>query len=136
MAYINISMIELVSLLETNGTYNRDRIKSIKIVNQNQIEVLVSIGQFFPDIKIGFVYNYFDNGKLYLNVLSNGGIKMLMGLLNELGNNQKNFINIDKTRVSIDINGILATKLKDIKIKDMNIVGEQIYITMNIKRRL
>lgn len=132
MAYINISMIELVSLLETNGTYNRDRIKSIKIVNQNQIEVLVSIGQFFPDIKIGFVYNYFDNGKLYLNVLSNGGIKMLMGLLNELGNNQKNFINIDKTRVSIDINGILATKLKDIKIKDMNIVGEQIYITMNI----
>ena len=132
MAYINISMIELVSLLETNGTYNRDRIKSIKIVNQNQIEVLVSIGQFFPDIKIGFVYNYFDNGKLYLNVLSNGGIKMLMGLLNELGNNQKNFINIDKTRVSIDINGILATKLKDIKIKDMNIVGEQIYITMSI----
>jgi hypothetical protein len=125
-------MIELVSLLETNGTYNRDRIKSIKIVNQNQIEVLVSIGQFFPDIKIGFVYNYFDNGKLYLNVISNGGIKMLMGLLNELGNNPKNFINIDKTRVSVDINGILATKLKGVKIKDMNIVGEQIYITMNI----
>lgn len=131
MAYVNVSMTEILSFVDKNLEYNRDRIKSIKIINENQIELMVSIGPIFPNIKIVASYNKFENGKIYCNIITNGGIKMLMGLANEMGGkNINDYIAFESNRVIFDVNKLLQSNLKDVSVKDLSISGEQIYVTI------
>jgi hypothetical protein len=135
MAYINITMNELVTLAEKNAEYDRDRIRRIKVINQNQLELTVNIGAFFPDIRVVLVYSRLEKGKMYFNVLSSGGVKMLMGLMAEMGKNNKNnnnFMSLEKNNVVIDINKMLSDNLNGVRVRDVSMTGEQIYITVSV----
>jgi hypothetical protein len=127
-------MKEFVSLIEKNANYNRERIRTIKTVNENQLEIYVEIAPFLPQAKATLVYNRFERGKMYFNILSSGGIKMLMGIFTEMGGTTNNeFIRFDKNNIVIEINKLLSDKFKGIHVKDMNLAGEQIYFTIDIK---
>lgn len=138
MAYINVTMNELVTLAEKNAEYDRDRIRRIKVINQNQLELTVNIGAFFPDIRVVLVYSRLEKGKMYFNVLSSGGVKMLMGLMAEMGKNNKNnknnnnFMSLEKNNVVIDINKMLSDNLNGVRVRDVSMTGEQIYITVSV----
>jgi hypothetical protein len=132
MAYINVTMNELVTLAEKNAEYDRDRIRKINVINQNQLELTVSIGAFFPDIKVVLVYSRLERGRMYFNVLSSGGVKMIMGLMAEMGKNKDSFMSLEKNNIVIDINKMLSDNLNGVRVKDVSMSGEQIYITVNV----
>lgn len=133
MAYITISMSEIMDFIDSNVEYNKDRIKGINVVNQNHLELLISVGPFFPTIKATIVFNRFEEDTIYLNVLTNGGVKMLMGLVNEMGNDtMKRYIKIEKGMVEFYVNKLLEENMKGVKIKAINISGEQIYVTIGL----
>jgi hypothetical protein len=134
MAYINISMSEAMHFIDKNLEYNRDRIKSIKLVNGNQAEITVSVGKFFPDMKVVVAFNSFKEEKLYFNIITKGGVKILMGLMNELGGKTLNdYIRLEKDIVQIEVNKVVSNNLKDVKIRDITMSGEQMYITIDFK---
>lgn len=129
MAYINISMTEVLAFVNNNIKYDKDRIEKVSIINENQLEMNIKIGPFFPSIRVVLSYNSFRDGKIYLNVITNGGIKMLMGLVNELGGGiTKKHITVDKNSVIVNINDMLNEKLKDVHLESISISGEQVYV--------
>ena len=133
MAYINITMQELVSLFKQNGNYNTERIKEISVISKTQLQLTVNIGQFFPNIYIGLIFNRFEKGKIIFNVMTTGGIKMIMGLINEMSRNiPNNCISIEGKNLVFDINKQLLISMKGVIIKDMNVAEDQIYITAHI----
>jgi hypothetical protein len=132
MAYVNISMDELITLVEKNGNFNRERIKSIKMVNGHQLEITVGVAVFLPDIKILLLYNRFQNGRMYFNIVSSGGAKMLMSLLSEMGNNS-GFLIFEKNSIAVDINKMISSNINGIHVKDVSMTREQIYLTLSIK---
>ena len=133
MAYINITMQELVSLFKQNGNYNTERIKEISVISKTQLQLTVNIGQFFPNINIGLIFNRFEKGKIIFNVMTTGGIKMIMGLINEMSRNiPNNCISIEGKNLVFDINKQLLISMKGVIIKDMNVAEDQIYITAHI----
>ncbi|OPJ57311.1 hypothetical protein [Clostridium oryzae] len=129
MAYINISMTEVLAFVNNNIKYDKDRIEKVSIINENQLEMNIKIGPFFPSIRVVLSYNSFRDGKIYLNVITNGGIKMLMGLVNEFGGGiTKKHITVDKNSVIVNINDMLNEKLKDVHLESISISGEQVYV--------
>lgn len=134
MAYINISVPEVMSFADKNLNYDRDRIKSIKLINENQVEIVVSIGRMFPNVKVVLAYSGFREGSMYFNIISNGGIKIVMGLLNEFGNKSFNeYLKLDKTSIEFAINKMLSENLNGVNIRDISIMREQIYVTVDFK---
>jgi hypothetical protein len=134
MAYINISMGEFARLIDKNVEYDRERIKSIDVMNENQVVLTVSIGPFFPDMKVALAFNRFEKGKAYFNVLSGGAIKMIIGLLNEINTaNDKNVIRVKDNNLVMDINEVICESLKGTRVKNMSVSGDQIYITLSIE---
>lgn len=134
MAYINISMTEAMNFVDKNIEYNRDRIKSIKLVNGNQAEIAVSVGRFFPDMKVVIAFNSYKDEKLYFNIITKGGIKILMGLMNEMGGKTVNeYIRLEKDMVQFDVNKFTTNNLKGVAVRDISMSGEQMYITIDFK---
>lgn len=133
MAYINISMEEFVSFIRKNAEYDRERIRDIRVINKNQVQLVISIGQFFPDMKLELGFNRYEKGKLYFNLLSSGASRILIGLMNEMNkNNPNNFFRISGQNVIIDVDEILSENLQGVVLKDMNVTGNQIYITIKV----
>lgn len=134
MAYINISVSEVLKFADKNLNYDKERIKSIKLINESQIEITVSIGKMFPNMKVTLSYNGFREGKLHFNILTNGGIRILMGLLNEFGSPKLNdYIKLEKAVVEFSISKLLSDNIQGIEIRDINMNGEQIYVTVDFK---
>ncbi|NLM34343.1 MAG: hypothetical protein GX206_02805 [Clostridiales bacterium] len=132
MAYINLSLTEVLGFIDKNLEYNRERIKNISLINESQIEITVSLGRIFPDMKVLVSYNSYINGKLYFNVITKGGIKVLMGLMNEMGGKKINeFIKLEGERVEIDIDKLISNNLKGIRVRDISFTGQQIYVTID-----
>ncbi|NLZ49166.1 MAG: hypothetical protein GX895_10370 [Clostridiales bacterium] len=135
MAYINLSITEVLGFMDNNLEYNRDRIKNISLINDSQIEITVSLGRFFPDMKVLVSYNSYINGKLYFNIITKGGIKVLLGLMNEMGGKKINeFIKLDNDRVEIDVDKLISNSLKGVKVRDINFTGQQIYVTVDFSK--
>jgi hypothetical protein len=133
MAYINISMEEFVSFIRKNADYDRERIRDIRVINKNQVQLIISIGQFFPEMKLELGFNRYEKGKLYFNMLSSGASKILVGLMNEMNkNNPDNLFRVSGQNIVIDIDDILTQNLQGVTLKDMNITGSQIYITIKV----
>lgn len=132
MAYINLSVTEALGFIDKNLEYNRDRIRNISLVNDSQIEITVSVGRFFPEMKVLVSYNSYINGKLYFNIVTKGGIKILMGLMNEMGGKKINeYIKLEGDKVEIDVDKLISGSLKGVKVRDINFTGEQIYVTVD-----
>ncbi|WP_163192401.1 hypothetical protein [Clostridium thermarum] len=132
MAYLNISLTEAIGFIDKNINYNRDRIKSIKLVNGSQTEITVSAGKFFPDMKVVVAFNGYRDGRIYFNIITKGGIKILMGLMNELGGKTLNdYIRLEKDMVQVDVNKFAGDNFRDVKIRDISMSGEQIYVTID-----
>ncbi|WP_139903390.1 hypothetical protein [Clostridium thermarum] len=132
MAYLNISLTEAIGFIDKNINYNRDRIKSIKLINGSQTEITVSVGKFFPDMKVVVAFNGYRDGRLYFNIITKGGIKILMGLMNELGGkNLNDYIRLEKDMVQVDVNKFTGDNFKDVKVRDISMSGEQIYVTID-----
>lgn len=133
MAYINISMEEFVSFVKKNANYDRERIRDIRVINKNQIQLVISIGQFFPDMKLEIGFSRFERGRLYFNLLSGGASKIIVGLMNEMNkNNPDSFFRLSGQNIIIDIDDLIAQNLQGVTIRDMNITGNQIYITIKV----
>ncbi|MDP4090061.1 MAG: hypothetical protein Q8930_12425 [Bacillota bacterium] len=134
MAYINVSMSEVMAFVDKNMDYDRERVRSIKLVNQNMVEITVSIGKMFPSMKVVLSFSGFREGKLFCSILTNGGARIVMGLMNEFVSKRlSDYIKLDKNSVEIDINGLLSYNLQGITIRDISLTGEQIYITADFK---
>ncbi|MDP4144273.1 MAG: hypothetical protein Q8936_07285 [Bacillota bacterium] len=135
MAQINISMREFVILVEKNADYDRQRIRNINVINKNQLELTIGISQFLPSAKVLLVFRKYEKGKMYFNLISGDGVKILMSLAKELISKQEeeNYFNIDKNRVVININKLLSDNLKGINIKDVSINEDQVYLSVNIR---
>lgn len=132
MAYINLSLTEALGFIDKNLDYNRERIKNIILINDSQIEITVSVGRFFPDMKVLISYNSYIDGRLYFNIITKGGIKILMGLMNEMGGKKINeFIKLESDRVELDVDKLISNNLKGVKVRDINFTGEQIYVTVD-----
>ena len=72
-------------------------------------------------MKVLVSYNSYINGKLYFNVITKGGIKVLMGLMNEMGGKKINeFIKLEGERVEIDIDKLISNNLKGIRVRDIS----------------
>jgi hypothetical protein len=132
MAYVNISMGELVYIIKQNME-DTERIKDIRVINDCVVELVVSIGPFFPEIKVGLTYNRFSEGRLYLNVLSSGSVKIIMGLMNELykGPN-KDVIKFSGQNIIVDVNKVVLESVQGVAVKNINMTGNQIYIETGI----
>ena len=134
MAYVSISMTEIMNFADKNIEYNKDRIKNIRLINGNQAEITISVGRFFPDMKVVVAFSCFKDEKLYFNIITKGGVKMLMGLMNEMGGKTLNeYIRLEKETVQFDVNKFTTTNLKDVKVRDITMSGEQIYVTIDFK---
>jgi hypothetical protein len=132
MAYINVSLTEVLGFLDKNVEYNRERIKKISFITQGQIETTVSVGRFFPDMKVLVSYHSYIKGKLYFNIITQGGIKILMGLMNEMGGKKINdYIRLENNRVELDVEKAISNSLKGVKVRDINFTGNQIYVTVD-----
>lgn len=133
MAYVNVTMSELINLIKMNEGYDQSRVKDIRLVNGSSIQLTISVGQFFPDIKVVLVFSKFESGRMYFNLQSGGAIKMVMGLINEFANKDgNNYLSIQGNFVIVDMNKIITNNMKGLQIKDMSLTGEQIYITMAV----
>lgn len=135
MARLNISIGEVLTLIEKNADYDKKRVKKLKVVNDNQIEITVGISSFLPGIKVILIYNKFKNGKLYFNLNSNDTIiNMFMSFIKKT--DSENFIYVRNKRVIVEINRLLLDKFSGIKILDLNVTGEEIYITLDINENI
>ena len=132
MAYINVSMKEMITLLDKNANYNRDRIKSIRAVNENHIEITVGVAAFLPDIKVTLAFVRFERGNMYFNIISNGGAKVLLTLVTEMAGKSNKYITLDKNVMIVDTEKALANSIRGMNIKDISISGEQIYFVVTI----
>jgi hypothetical protein len=133
MAYINISMEEFVSFVRKNADYDRERIRDIRVINKNQVQLIISIGQFFPEMKLELGFNRYEKGRLYFNLLSGGASKILVGLMNEMNkNNPDNFFRVNGQNIIIDMDELLSKNLQGVDLKDMSVTGNQIYITLKV----
>lgn len=131
MARLNISIGEVLTLIEKNAGYDKNRVRKLQVVNDNQIEITVGISSFLPSIKVILIYNKFKNGKLYFNLNSNDTIiNMFMGFIKKT--DREKFIYIRNKRVIVEINSILLGKFSGVKIEDLNITGEEMYVTLNV----
>lgn len=135
MARLDISISEVLTLIEKNADYDKKRVKKLKVVNDNQIEITVGISSFLPGIKVILIYNKFKNGKLYFNLNSNDTIiNMFMSFIKKT--DSENFIYVRNKRVIVEINRLLLDKFSGIKILDLNVTGEEIYITLDINENI
>jgi citrate lyase alpha subunit len=132
MAYVNVSTSELITLIDKNAKYNRDRIKSIKVTNDIQIEITVGVAAFLPDIKVSLRYNKFENGRMYFNIISNGGAKILLTLVSEMAKKGNKYLTLDKSSIVLEVDKVLFDNLKGMKVKEISTSGEQIYFTLSI----
>lgn len=133
MARLDISISEVLTLIEKNADYDKKRVRKLKVVNDNQIEITVGISSFLPGIKVILIYNKFKNGKLYFNLNSNDTIiNMFMSFIKKT--DSENLIYVRNKRVIVEINRLLLEKFSGIKILDLNVTGEQIYITLDINK--
>lgn len=133
MAYINVSMEEFVSFVRKNADYDRERIRDIRVINKNEVQLIISIGQFFPEMKLELGFNRYEKGKLYFNLLSGGASKIVVGLMNEMNkNNPDNFFRLSGQNIVIDIDDLIARNLQGVTLKEMSVTGNQIYITVKV----
>ncbi|MDF2502832.1 hypothetical protein [Clostridium sp.] len=131
MARLNISISEVLTLIEKNADYDKKRVRKLQVINDNQIEITVGISSFLPGIKVILIYNKYENGKLYFTLNSNDTIiNMFMGFINKT--DSENFVYVHNKRVIVEINKLLIDKFSGVKISDLNINGEQIYADLEI----
>ncbi|WP_010234116.1 hypothetical protein [Clostridium arbusti] len=131
MARLNISISEVLTLIEKNADYDKKRVRKLQVINDNQIEITVGISSFLPGIKVILIYNKYENGKLYFTLNSNDTIiNMFMGFINKT--DSENFVYVHNKRVIVEINKLLIDKFSGVKILDLNINGEQIYADLEI----
>lgn len=131
MARLNISMGEVLTLIEKNVDYDKKKIRKLQVVNDNQIEITVGISSFLPGIKVILMYNKYEDGKIYFNLNSNDTIiNMFMGFMKKT--DSKSLVYVLNKRVIVEINKLLLNKFSGVKISNLNINGEQIYVTLEI----
>lgn len=135
MARLNISISEVLTLIEKNAHYDKKKVRKLQVVNDNQIEITVGISSFLPGIKVILIYNKFKDGKLYFSLNSNDTItNMFMGFIKKT--DSENIIYVRNKRVVVEINRLLLDKFSGVKIADLNITGEKIYITLDINESI
>lgn len=133
LAYISITTTEIMNFVDKNVEYNRDRLKNIRIITENHLEITIKVGPFFPDLKVEIVFNRFENGKMHFDIITGGGIKVLMGLFNEMVSKaMSKCIKLEKDKIEFDVNGLLKDNMKDVLVKSITISGEQIYAAIDI----
>lgn len=58
---------------------------------------------------------------------------MLMGLISEMGGkSQKSLMSIEGNNIIFDIDRALGNSLQGMRVKDVNMSGEQIYLTISV----
>lgn len=123
MFFLSIPMREFIEVVKSNMTFN-DKIKEVRVVNDDEIQLQVSIGGFLPKIKLTLAYNYFNEGKAYLTIISNAPISLVMKVIRILNLNlYGDFFMVDSQKVVIDVNKIICDKLKGLVVTDI-IVNE------------
>lgn len=134
MAHLNISMEEVLTLIEKNADYDKKRIKSLKAVNDKEVEITVGIG-FLPDIRVLLVYNKFKEGKIYFTLNSNDSIiNMFMGFLKKT--DKDNYIYIQNKAVIVKANKFLLKNFSGVQIVDLKIVKKEVYIKLYISKNI
>jgi len=134
MARLNISMDEVLTLIEKNADYDKKRIRSLSAINDKEVEITVGIG-FLPSIKVILVFNKFKEGKIYFTLNSNDNIiNMFMGFLKKTDGD--NFIYIHNKVVIVKANKFLLKNFSGIQIIDLNIVDKEVYVKLYINKNI
>lgn len=136
MAQINMSINELIYIIKQNID-KLERLRDISITGDRQVELTISLNQFFPNIKTRLIYERFSEGKIYLKLEANGSTKAVLGLLSELYRNQNKdeIMKFAGQSVVFDINKALANNLNGVMVKDLSIRGREIHIEVGPPKR-
>lgn len=134
MAHLNISMEEVLILIERNADYDKKKVRKLRAINDREIEITVGIG-FLPSIKVILMFNKFEKGKIYFTLNSNEGIiNMFMGFLKKT--DSEDYIYIHNKIVIVKANKFLLKRFSGVQIEGLKIANKEVnvkfYISNNI----